>query len=42
MVENGRFATTPFTEPIRVLFDLNLVLKESKIKKEVDYDLFFD
>jgi hypothetical protein len=42
IVENGRVATTPFTEPIRVLFDLNEVLKESKNKKEVEYDLFFD
>jgi hypothetical protein len=41
IVENGRVATTPFTEPIRVLFDLNEVLKESKNKKEVEYDLFF-
>jgi len=40
IVENGRVATTPFTEPIRVLFDLNEVLKESKNKKEVKYDLF--
>jgi hypothetical protein len=40
IVENGRVATTPFTEPIRVLFDLNEVLKESKNKKEVEYDLF--
>jgi site-specific DNA recombinase len=40
IVENGRVATTPFAEPIRVLFDLNEVLKESKNKKEVDYDLF--
>jgi hypothetical protein len=40
IVENGRVATTPFTEPIRVLFDLNEVLKESKNKKEVEFDLF--
>ena len=40
IVDNGRVATTPFTEPIRVLFDLNEVLKESKNKKEVEYDLF--
>ncbi len=40
IVENGRVATTPFTEPIRVLFDLNEALKESKNKKEVDIDLF--
>jgi hypothetical protein len=38
--KNGRVVTTPFTEPIRVLFDLNEVLKESKNKKEVEYDLF--
>jgi hypothetical protein len=40
IVENGRVATTPFTEPILVLFDLNEVLKESKNKKEVEFDLF--
>jgi hypothetical protein len=33
IVENGSVATTQFTEPIRVLFDLNEVLKESKNKK---------
>jgi hypothetical protein len=38
--KNGSVATTPFTEPIRVLFDLNEGLKESKNKKEVEYDLF--
>lgn len=40
IIEKGRVATTPFTEPIRVLFDLNEVLEESKNKKEVDIDLF--
>jgi hypothetical protein len=38
--KNGRVATTPFTEPIRVLFDLNEVLKESKNKKRGRNDLF--
>jgi hypothetical protein len=40
IVENGRVATTSFTEPIRVLFDLNEVLKESKNKKRGRNDLF--
>ena len=38
--KNRSVATTPFTKSIRVLFDLNEVLKESKNKKEVEYDLF--
>ena len=37
--EKGRVATTPFTEPIQVLFKIAKVLQGSKNKKEVENNL---
>jgi len=37
--EKGRVATTPFTEPIQVLFRISKVLRGSKNKKEVENNL---
>ncbi len=37
--EKGKVATTPFTEPIQVLFKIAKVLQGSKNKKEVENDL---
>ena len=37
--EKGRVATTPFTEPIQVLFKISKVLQGSKNKKEVENNL---
>jgi hypothetical protein len=37
--DNRRVATTPFTEPIQVLFKISKVLQGSKNKKEVENNL---
>jgi hypothetical protein len=37
--EKGRVATTPFTQPIQVLFKIAKVLQGYKNKKEVENDL---
>ena len=37
--EKGRVATTPFTEPIQVLFKIAKVLQGCKNKKEVENNL---
>ena len=37
--DNRRVATTPFTEPIQVLFKIIKVLQGSENKKEVENDL---
>jgi site-specific DNA recombinase len=37
--EKGRVATTPFTEPIQILFKIAKVLQGSKNKKEVENNL---
>ena len=39
VLEKGRVATTPFTEPIQVLFKITKVLQGSKNKKEVENNL---
>ena len=39
VLEKGRVATTPFTEPIQVLFKITKVLQGSKNKKEVEKNL---
>ncbi len=39
ILEKGRVATTPFTQPIQILINASKVLQRSKNKKEVENDL---
>ena len=39
IIKKGRVATTPFTIPVQVLFNITKGFQRSKKKQEVDFDL---